>query len=137
MVHALERVRDILKSGGIMVVVHDSPIPPSIEIHQGSNHSFAGWLYDKERFPLIREADQAVDTVIDSGLVTLSNHRIFPYRTQIDSYEGFREWLEKQWETSFLPIHTDQRVRARFLAGVAGTRVDIHRQARIRSLKII
>jgi hypothetical protein len=137
MVHALMRTKQFLKSGGTVVIVHDTPFAPYIEIGQGTSRSPAGWLYDNERFPLIRAADQAVDAVIDAGLMKATSQRVFLYQKQIQSYEGFREWLEKKWETSFLPIHTDQLVRARFLAGESDTYVYIHRQARIRSLRSI
>jgi hypothetical protein len=137
MVHALERASDMVRRGGVLIVVHDCPIPPSIEIHQGTSHSIAGWLYDIEGFPFIREADKAVDRLIESGQAALVNHRLFPYHTQIDSYDGFCEWLDKQWETSYLPAHIDQRIKGRFLAGGTETTVFIYRQARIQSLKIL
>ena len=136
MVHALERASELVRRGGVLIVVHDSPLPPSIEIHQGSDYSIAGRLYDKEGFPFIREADKAVDRMIDSGQAALVNHRVFPYHTQIDTYEGFCEWLDKQWETSYLPALIDQRIKDKFLTGGTGTSVLIYRQARIQSLKI-
>jgi len=136
MVHALESASELTRRGGVLIIVHDTPISPSIELHQGADQSIAGWLYDMERFPLIREADRAVDQLIESGHVALTSNRVFSYQTRIDSYEGFREWLDKQWETSYLPAHTEQRIEGRLLAGGTGTRVFINRQARIWSLKI-
>ena len=137
MVHALERASDLVRRGGVLIVVHDSLIPPSIEIHQGNNHSVAGRLYDDEGFPLIREADRAVVRLIESGRAALASHRAFPYHTQIDSYGDFCEWLDEQWETSYLTAHIDQRIKSRFLAGGTETSVFIYRQARIQSLKIL
>lgn len=137
MVHALERASELVRRGGVLIVVHDSPLPPSIEIHQGSDHSMAGWLSDREGFPFIREADSAVESLIESGQAALMNHRVFPYHTQIDTYEDFCQWLDKQWETSYLPAHIDKRIQDNFLAGGTGTSVLIYRQARIQSLKIL
>ena len=136
MVYALERACELVKPGGILIVVHDNPLPPAIEIHRGTDHSIAGWMYDRERFPFIREADAAVEELVRSGRVTMAKHRVFPYHTKITSYEGFQEWLDKQWKTSYLPEHIDQRIKGRFLAGGSGTAVHIHHQAAIRSLKV-
>jgi hypothetical protein len=136
MVHALESASELTRRGGVLIIVHDTPISLSFELHQGADQSIAGWLYDMERFPLIREADRAVDQLIEFGHVALTSNRVFPYQTRIDSYEDFREWLDKQWETSYLPAHIEQRMEGRFLAGGTGTRVFINRQARIWSLKI-
>jgi hypothetical protein len=136
MVHALERACELIRSDGILIVVHDSPIPPAIKIQQGADHSIAGWLYDRERFPFIREADAAVEEVLQKGDVSLLKHRVFPYLTRISSYQGFQEWLEQQWDTSYLPEHVDQMIQSRFLAGSPGTAVHILNQGNIRSLRV-
>jgi hypothetical protein len=137
MVHALESARDVVVPGGIVLVVHDGRIPPTIELHQGPTHTKAGWLHDHEGFPMVRRSDQAVDGLLDSGQFTLINQNEFVYRTHIDSYDGFLEWLDKQWETSYLPAQTEELIKARFVEGGKDTIVIVHRKARIRSLRVI
>jgi hypothetical protein len=137
MVHALERASKLVRLGGIVVVVHDGRTPPSLELHQGTTHSVAGRLHDHEGFPMVRLADQAVDSLIDTGQLALIKHNEFTYRTRIASYAGFLEWLDKQWDTSYLPERVKDSIEAGFLKGDGETFVIVHRQARIRSLKVV
>jgi hypothetical protein len=136
MVHALESAGDLVIAGGIVIVVHDGRTPPTIEIQQGLKHTTVGWLQDHEGFPMVRRADQAVDSVIDSGRFTPLNQSAFVYRTLIDSLVGFNEWLDKKWETSYLPADTKEEIEVRFLEGKKDMIVVVHRQARIRSLRV-
>ena len=123
--------------GGTVIVVHDGRNPPTIELHQGPTQTVAGWLQDHEGFPMVRLADQAVDFLIDSGRFTLIDQNEFVYRTLIDSYDGFIEWMDKQWETSYLPVQIEDKIKARFLEGGEDMVIIVHRQARIRSLRVV
>lgn len=136
MVHALERAKDIVGPGGIVIVVHDGRIPPTIELNQGPARTIAGWLHDHEGFPMVRRADQAVDSLLVSGQFTLINQSEFVYRTRIDSYDGFLEWMDQQWETTYLTVQTEELIKARFAEGGKDTIVIVHRKARIRSLQV-
>lgn len=137
MVHALEIAGDLVGPGGVVVVAHDKRTPPTIELHQGPSHSIAGWLHDNEGFPMIRLADQAVENMIESDQFRLIDQSVFVYRTCIDSRNGFREWLDAQWETSFLPDQIAALIEAFYIEGGDETTAIVQREAWIRSLRVL
>ena len=136
MVHALERASELVKPAGQVVVVHDSLIPPFVEIQQGRTSEIAGWLKDDDRFPMIRKADDAVAKVVDGGILSLLRWRVFAYRTHFDSLEGFKAWLDKQWETTTDPQAILNRVERSFRRHGRETVAFAYRQAGIRSFRV-
>jgi len=137
MVHALEKAEELVSPGGVLVVVHDRPLMPVVELHQDPKHKVVGWLQDEEGFPLLLQADGALASYIESSLKLLDDdRRDFSYCTQIDSLEGFTQWVEKQWDTSFLPFQLEELIEKSFIEDEQRTKVIVYREARIRKITV-
>jgi hypothetical protein len=138
MVHALERAQELVTPGGALIVVHDRPLMPVVELHQDPKHKVVGWLQDEEGFPLLLQADEAVASYVRSSLLLVDDddRRDFSYRTQIDSLEAFTEWVEKQWDTSYLPTQLEELIEKSFIEDERRTKVIVYREARVRKITV-
>ncbi len=134
MVHALTKAVELVRPGGSIVDVHDSRTPPSIEIIRGTDRTAVGWLSDHEGFPMLRLADEALEKVIDRGLLIKEAELEIHYHTKADSFDAFLEWLDEQWETSYLEAKIERRVRTMFSEGGDGISAIIRRSAYARNL---
>jgi hypothetical protein len=85
---------------------------------------------------MLRLADEALKKVIDIGLLVKETEREIHYHTQADSFDAFMEWLDKQWETSYLEVKIERRVKTMFERGGEGVRAIMRRSACIRNLKV-
>lgn len=102
MVDALERTTKLVNRGGQIVIVHDKPIPVKLELHRGDLLNTVGFLKDREQYEPILAANSAIESWYGTGLVHLQARDEFPFRTRIDSFEEFQDWLDERWEWSYL-----------------------------------
>ncbi len=67
MVHALQLTHRVLHPNGLLINVHDLPIPHVIEVRSPKTVNKAGWLLDREDFDSTRSALNALAQVVDAG----------------------------------------------------------------------
>jgi hypothetical protein len=92
MVHALEEIHRLLKPSGILIEIHPAvDAPPSVEVRS------MGQLFFSESDPVfdyeedLRQADAAVQSVLDRGLLVLEDKRRFVLRTYAASVKEMRD----------------------------------------------
>src|SRR6266508_3196369 len=95
MVHALEEVRRLLKSTGVLIDMHpvDEAVP--IEIHRGEKIDVAGHLLVRQWCTDYQQADIALAEIAQRGLFVVERESVFDSLTYYDSVEEMREDLKQ------------------------------------------
>jgi hypothetical protein len=136
MVHALEQVHSMLHREGLLVNVHDLPVPHTIEVYSPGAAIQAGWLTDKTDFEYERLASSALARVVADGLFNLEDERIFDFNIQATDFNELKEWLADWWESAILPERTSRRVEGVFQEAREGARIVIVSPARMTKLSV-
>lgn len=111
MVHALEKVKDLLGPHGRVLEIHDLIDPPKIEVSVGASHRYIGQILSDTDFENQRIADEAILKVIYDGLYTSTRSAIFDYIMRADSLESMMAWLEESWESAYLIEDASQTIK--------------------------
>jgi SAM-dependent methyltransferase len=92
MVHALEEIHRLLKPGGTLIEIHPAvEPPPSVEVRSDGEPSF---IEDDPVFDYeddLRDAEAAVATAVERGVLVLEDRRRFELRTYAASVEELRD----------------------------------------------
>jgi hypothetical protein len=110
MVHALKIAHSMLKPEGLLINVHNLPVPHIIEVRAAGTVIKAGWLTDNTDFESERSALDALAGVVSEGIFLLEDERDFSFNVHADDLHELQEWLAEWWETAVLPDKTIQRV---------------------------
>ena len=110
MVHALESVRDLLKPGGLLIDIHPSGHPPSVEVHTGGKVLFAGHLDEESGFLDYYDADNALADVTARGLFALEREGLFPFMMHAPTFAALLDFIEAEWSDAIVPEKVAERV---------------------------
>lgn len=110
MVHALQLARSQLKPDGLLLNVHDLPVPHAVEVRTAGIAIKAGWLLDSVDFRDERAALNALAQVVAEGSFLLEDEKDFVFNVHMDDLPEFQKWLADGWESAFLPDATIERV---------------------------
>ena len=110
MVHALSKAGSSLSPGGIVLEIHDLVDPPRIEVHSEPSEIYAGQLLSSNDFENQRQADQAIDQVIERGDFQSDRAVIFENYIRADTLGSMMNWLETEWESAYMLEGTRKKV---------------------------
>jgi hypothetical protein len=110
MVHALSKAGSSLSPGGVILEIHDLVDPPRIEVHSEQSEIFAGQLLSSNDFENQRQADQAIDQVIERGEFQSDRAVVFENYIRADTLESMMNWLETEWESAYIIEGTRRKV---------------------------
>ena len=110
MVHALKHAHSMIHPEGLLINVHDIPIPHVIKVHSAATDIMAGWIMDSADFMNERLAFNALARVVSEGYFLLEDEQDFVFKVHADDVHELQEWLAEWWEKAILPDKTIQRV---------------------------
>jgi len=93
MVHALRQARRVLKNGGYLLDLRPAPIHRTVGIETDS--SFRKVARMEEDFADDYAANDAVKTIIEAGLLKLTNRTRFDCTRRMNRFGDFRTWLDE------------------------------------------
>jgi len=85
MVHALEKIHRLLKPDGFLIDIHPVAEHSSIEIHQNGKIDLVGQLEVSQWCVDFREADKALDEIVQRGIFSVEQKGTFDTLTYYDS----------------------------------------------------
>ena len=109
MVHALERIHQLLEPDGALIDIHPSGEPPPIEVRIGQQATVVGWMQETDDFIEYAQASAALSRAIGRGWFDVERKGTFEFATHADSVSALREYLAKEWKDAIL----DEAVAAR------------------------
>jgi hypothetical protein len=131
MVHALQLVKSWLNPGGTVLVIHDLVDPPRIAVHRKGHQYYAGQLFSDNGFENQRQADLAVDQVVQEGNFSVSKFRVFENDLRADSLDALLDWLDDQWESAYLTDGTRSMIGELVKQLGSGAEIVLHMLSRI------
>ena len=135
MVHALEKIHQLLEPDGRLVDLHPTGDPPPIEVRVGQQTTIVGRMKETDDFIEYAQASGALAQVIRSGLFAAEREGTFEFVTYADSVFEWREYLAKEWKDAILDAAV--AARAEELLSVPGPdrELILREQVRIARLK--
>ena len=109
MVHALEKIRELLQPDGRLIDIHPSGAPPPIEVRIGQQTTVVGWMRETDDFIEYAQASAALSEAVQRGWFDVERKGAFEFATHADSISDLRDYLAKEWKDAIL----DEAVAAR------------------------
>ena len=119
MVHALEQIHSLLKSGGYQIDIHPNGELVEFYYQLDKREYFLGYMQESDDYIEYRQADEAVQVALDRGLFQLETTCEFEFRTYADSFDELKTFLDSNWSDAV--ITQDVIVRAGELESEYGT----------------
>ena len=102
MVHALEKIHQLLEPDGRLIDIHPTGDPPPIGVRIGQQAIAVGWMKETDDFIEYAQASEALVQVIQRGLFAVERKGTFEFVTYADSMSEWREYLAKEWKDAIL-----------------------------------
>jgi hypothetical protein len=102
MVHALEKIHELLQPDGRLIDIHPSGEPPPIEVCIGQRATVVGWMKETDDFIEYAQASAALSQAVECGWFDVERKGVFEYVTQADSVSDLRDYLAKEWKDAIL-----------------------------------
>ena len=109
MVHALEEIHSLLKPDGVLIDIHPTGEPASIEIRIRDRFMPAGWLQETDDYVEYEWANEALNQIVHSGLFAVERQSVFTFNTYAASIAELREHLAEAWKDAILDEITAAR----------------------------
>ena len=110
MVHALEKIRQLLKPGGSLLDIHPTNEMAAIAVRLCKQLIPAGWLNESDDYVEYEWADEALQHVVSSGQFTLERVGTFEFVWHADSLNDLRAYLAEEWKDAIIDDMTAVRI---------------------------
>ena len=110
MVHALEKISQLLKPDGILLDIHPTNEPAAIAVRLREQPVLAGWVNESDDYVEYEWADEAINTVVNSGLFEQEQSGTFEFVWHADSMKDLRACLAEEWKDAIIDDVTAMRV---------------------------
>lgn len=132
MVDALRRAHRMVNPNGLVVDLHPSSAPATVEVGcTSTGHVEAGGA------PLRHAAaDAALAAAVDEGLFAVDHNLVFTFYTYGDTIEELRDYVVENWKEGRIDDETVDRTREA-LRHASGIRPRIREQVQITKLRPI
>jgi hypothetical protein len=130
MVHALGRVRELVRSNGQVIDLHPTAEPAWVEI--GAER--VGAVEAGDAPARHAAADAAMRTALDAGLFVAEDSAVFQFFTYADSIGELDDHIRKTWRSACIESPVVEKARAA-MRGAAGTRPSVCEHVRLTRLR--
>ena len=97
MVHALEQVHSLLKSGGFLIDIHPNGEPVEfIYPFEGREH-LIGYMQESDDYIEYHQADEALDVAVSNGLFQVEKSEEFTFNTHAKKFDELKTFLDENW----------------------------------------
>jgi hypothetical protein len=110
MVHALEKIHQLLKPAGILLDIHPTNEPAAIAVRLRDQFIPAGWVNESNDYMEYEWADEALQQVIDDRRFVLERTGTFEFVWHADSMADLRSYLAEEWQDAIIDEVTAMRI---------------------------
>ncbi len=140
MVHALEKIHQLLQPNGRLLDIHPFGQPPPIEVRLDGEVFQAGWLQESDEYVEYEQANQAVAGVVKQGLFVVEERSRFAFETHASSLAELQAFLAENWKDAIVEEQVAGQIEA-YMASIAQEKVIVIREviqaSRLRPLFIV
>jgi len=135
MVHALEKIHQLLRPDGRLIDLHPIGEPSPLEVHIGEHSVLAGWVTESDDFVEYKQADAALAQVVQRGLFIVEREGTLSFITYADSVAELREYMAKEWKDAILDEVSARKAEDLLNMTECGKELILRDQVRIAQLK--
>jgi hypothetical protein len=110
MVHALEKIQQLLKPAGILLDIHPTNEMAAIAVRLQEQLIPAGWLNESDDYVEYEWADEALQLVVGSGQFVLERVGTFEFVWHADALNDLRTYLAEEWQDAIIDDVTAMRI---------------------------
>jgi hypothetical protein len=110
MVHALEKIRQLLQLDGILLDIHPTNEMAAIAVRLREQLIPAGWLHESDEYVEYEWADEALQHAIDDQRFALERVGTFEFVWHADTMSDLRAYLAEEWKDAIIDDLTAMRV---------------------------
>jgi hypothetical protein len=135
MVHALEKIHQLLRPDGRLIDLHPIGEPSPLEVRIGERNILAGWVTESDDFVEYKQADVALEQVVQCGLFVVERESTLSFITYADSVAELREYMAKEWKDAILDEVSARKAEDLLNMAECGKELILRDQVRIARLK--
>jgi hypothetical protein len=110
MVHALEKISQLLKPNGILLDIHPTTEMAAIVVRLREQIIPAGWLNESDDYVEYEWADEALQQVVSRGQFTLERVGTFEFVWHADTLHELHAYLAEEWKDAIIDELTAGRI---------------------------
>jgi hypothetical protein len=110
MVHALEKIQQLLQPDGILLDIHPTNEMAAIAVRLREQLIPAGWLHESDEYVEYEWADEALQHAIDDQRFALERVGTFEFVWHADTMSDLRAYLAEEWKDAIIDDLTAMRV---------------------------
>ena len=110
MVHALEKIQQLLKPNGILLDIHPTNEPAALAVRLREQIIPAGWINESDDYVEYEWADEALQRLVDNRHFTLERLGTFDFIWHADSMSDLRAYLAAEWKDAIIDDVTAMRI---------------------------
>ncbi len=110
MVHALEKIAQLLKPDGVLLDIHPTNEPAAMAVRLRDQIIPAGWLTESDDYVEYEWADEALQSVVDDQHFTLERVGTFEFVWHADTLNDLRAYLAEEWKDAIIDEMTAGRI---------------------------
>ena len=110
MVHALEKIAQLLKPDGILLDIHPTNEPAAMAVRLREQLIPAGWLTESDDYVEYEWADEALQRVVNDRHFALERVGTFEFVWHADTLPELRAYLAEEWKDAIIDEMTAGRI---------------------------
>jgi hypothetical protein len=110
MVHALEKIEQLLKTDGILLDIHPTNEMAALAVRLREQLIPAGWVNESDDYVEYEWADEALQRVVSNGQFALESAGTFEFVWHADSMTDLHAYLAEEWQDAIIDDVTAMRI---------------------------
>ena len=110
MVHALEKISQLLQPDGILLDIHPTNEMAAIAVRLREQLIPAGWLNESDDYVEYEWADEALQRIVDDRRFVLERVGTFEFVWHADTLSELRAYLAEEWKDAIIDEMTAGRI---------------------------
>ncbi len=110
MVHALEKISQLLKPDGILLDIHPTNEMAAMAVRLQAQIVPAGWLHESDDYEEYEWADEALQRAVDAQHFTLERVGAFEFVWHADTLHELIAYLAEEWKDAIIDELTAGRI---------------------------
>jgi hypothetical protein len=110
MVHALEKITQLLEPEGILLDIHPTNEMAAIAVRLREQLIPAGWVNESDDYVEYEWADEALQHAVDDRRFVLERVGTFEFVWHADTLNDLRAYLAEEWKDAIIDEMTAMRI---------------------------
>ncbi len=110
MVHALEKIYQLLKPNGSLLDIHPTNEPAAIAVRLRGQLVPAGWVNESNDYVEYEWADAALQRAVDDQRFVVEHTGTFEFVWHAESMTDLRAYLAEEWKDAIIDDVTAMRI---------------------------